>query len=102
MGFAAYEVFDLVQKDLKFKNSDLFVITNPSFKNTEKILKSAKKTKNVYLFDDGRSKNKSLSELEILIRKINKKISIKNFYRKENKKNLYPNEDNYLKEFEIT
>ena len=49
------------------------MITNPSFKNTEKILKSAKKTKNVYLFDDGRSKNKSLSELEILIRKINKK-----------------------------
>ena len=102
MGFAAYEVFDLVQNNIKFKNSDLFVITNPSFKNIKKILTSAKTTKNVYLFDDGRSKNKSLSDLEISIRRISDKIAIKNFYRKESKKQLYPNADNYLKEFEIT
>ena len=101
LGFAAYEVFNLVKNNYKFKNSDLFVITNPSFKNVEKIIKSAKKTKKVYLFDDGRSKNKSLNDLEISIRKISGKISIKNFYRKETKKQLYPNDDNYLKEFEI-
>ena len=58
--------------------------------------------KKVYLFDDGRSKNKSLNDLEISIRKISNKISIKNFYRKETKKQLYPNDDNYLKEFEIS
>ena len=101
MGFAAYEVLDLVKNNLKFKNCDLFVITNPSFKKKQKILNSAKKTKNVYLFDDGRSKNKSLNDLEISIRKMNNKISVKNFYRKESKKQLYPNADSYLKEFEI-
>ncbi len=102
MGFAAYEVFNLVQNFKKFKNSDFFAITNPSFKNIEKILRSVKKTKKVYLFDDGRSKNKSLSELEIKIRNINNKISIKKFYRNDTKKELYPNADNYLKKFEIT
>ena len=101
MGFSAYEVYELIKKNIKFKDSDLFVITNPSFKKAEKILNSAKKTKNVYLFDDSRSENKNLNELEILLRKQSKKIAIKKFYRKENVESLYPNSDNYLAEFDV-
>jgi len=59
MGFSAYEVFYLINKKDKFKNSDLFVVTNPSFSNFKKILESVKKTKNIYLFDDSRSQKKS-------------------------------------------
>jgi hypothetical protein len=44
-------------------------VANPSFGKVDKILKSANKTKNIYLLDDSRSKNKKLDELEILIRK---------------------------------
>ena len=87
--------------DNKFKNSDLFVVTNPSFSNFKKILDSVKKTKNIYLFDDSRSQNRSLNDLEISIRKKIKRVNIKTFYRTENIKRLYPNSDNYLKEFEI-
>lgn len=101
MGFAAYEAFDLIKYNSKFKDSDLFVITDPTFKKVDGILKSANKTKNVYLFDDSRSKNKKLNELETLIKKKSKKINIKKFYRKENIKSLYPNSDNFLKEFNI-
>ena len=101
MGFSAYEVFHLINKKNKFKNSDLFVVTNPSFSNFKKILDSVKKTKNIYLFDDSRSQNRSLNDLEISIRKKIKRVNIKTFYRTENIKRLYPNSDNYLKEFEI-
>ena len=101
MGFSAYEVYELIKKNIKFKDSDLFVITNPSFKKAEKILNSANKTRNVYLFDDSRSENKNLNELEILLRKQSKKIAIKKFYRKENVESLYPNSDNYLAEFDV-
>ena len=101
MGFAAYAAVNLMKNNLKFKDSDLFVITNPSFGKVDKILKSANKTKNIYLLDDSRSKNKKLDELEILIRKKNKKINIKKFYRKENIELLYPNSDNYLTELDI-
>ena len=101
MGFAAYAAVNLIKNNLKFKDSDLFVITNPSFGKVDKILKSANKTKNIYLLDDSRSKNKKLDELEILIRKKNKKINIKKFYRKENIELLYPNSDNYLTELDI-
>jgi pyruvate/2-oxoglutarate/acetoin dehydrogenase E1 component len=101
MGFSAYEVYELIQKNIKFKDSDLFVITNPSFIKAEKILNSANKTRNVYLFDDSRSENKNLNELEILLRKQSKKIAIKKFYRKENIESLYPNSDNYLAEFDV-
>jgi hypothetical protein len=91
----------LIKNNIKFRDVDLFVITNPSLKKVEKIQKSASKTKNVYLFDDSRSENKNLNELEILIRKQSKKINIKKIYRKENIKSLYPNSDNYLSEFDI-
>ena len=101
MGFAAYEVYDLIKNNLKFRDVDLFVITNPSFKKVDKILESIIKTKNVYLFDDSRSQNKNLNQLEVLIRKQSKKINIKKIYRKENIKSLYPNSDNYLSEFDI-
>ncbi len=101
MGFAAYEVYELMKNSIKFRDTDLFVITNPSFKKIEKILKSANKTKKVYLFDDSRSENRNLNELEILLRKQSKKINIKKFYRKENIKSLYPNPDKYLGEFDI-
>ncbi len=101
LGFAAYEVFDLIKNNSKFKDSDLFVITNPAFNKIDKIMKSAKKTKNVYLFDDSRSKNRKLDQLEIKIREQSNKINIKKFYRKENIKSLYPNPDNYLSEFDI-
>lgn len=101
MGFAAYEVYELIKNNIKFRDVDLFVITNPSLKKVEKIQKSASKTKNVYLFDDSRSENKNLNELEILMRKQSKKINIKKIYRKENIKSLYPNSDNYLSEFDI-
>ena len=55
----------------------------------------------MYLFDDSRSENKNLNELEILLRKQSKKIAIKKFYRKENVESLYPNSDNYLAEFDV-
>jgi len=54
IGFAAYEVYELIKNSLKFRDTDLFVITNPSFKKAEKMLRSEIKKRNVYLFDDSR------------------------------------------------
>jgi len=101
MGFSAYEVHDLIKNKSKFSDSDFFIITNPTFENSEKIIQSVAKTKKLYLFDDSRSKNKSLDKLENLIRKKFFRTVIKKFYRYDNIKYLYPNSDQYLKRFKI-
>ena len=96
MGFAAYEVYRLISVNKNFKNSDFFVISNPSFKEAKEIIKSANKTRKVYLFDDSRSESKRMDELENIIKHKNKKVIFKKFYRDENVQSLYPNSDEYL------
>ena len=94
LGFAAYEVYKIIIKNPKFSDVDFFVISNP--KNFEKkyLLKSIKKTKNVYLFDQSKSELKSLNEIECLISST-KNIKIKKYYNTDSIKKLYVNSDQY-------
>lgn len=94
LGFAAYEVYKAIIKNPKFNSVDFFVVTNPKNFEKRKIIKSIKKTKNVYLFDQSKSELKSLSEIECLISQINN-IKIKKFYNTDSIKKLYVNSDNY-------
>ena len=48
----------------KYKNYDLFIITNPINTNIKEIIKSALTSKKVILMDDSDSKNRNLFWLE--------------------------------------
>jgi hypothetical protein len=96
MGFSAYPVNDLLKNSKKFSNTDFFVITNPLFKNYNEIIKSAKKTGIVYLFDDSRSKLKKITDLENILRKSIKNIKIKTYFRYESIKSIYVNSDEFI------
>ena len=95
VGFAAYEVYKIILNNAKYQNVDFFVVTNPATSETNTLIKSSKKTRNVYLFDQSKSKLKSLSEVENLIRSLKQNIKIKKFYRKDSVKDLYVNSDLY-------
>ena len=96
MGFSAYPVNDILRNSKKFSNTDFFVITNPLFKNYNEIIKSAKKTGIVYLFDDSRSKLKKITDLENILRKSIKNIKIKKYFRYESIKSIYVNSDEFI------
>lgn len=93
VGFSAYHVQKLIEQNI-YKDCDFFVICNPSTKNMTPIIKSAKKTKNLHIFDDSRVKYKNISTLIIMISK-NKKIKINKYFRKETIKDLYVNSDEF-------
>ena len=86
-------------KILLKKNSDkydFFSVNNPIVENFDIVIKSAKKTKKVILFDDSRSPNKNLlDKLELILKNLNKDIKFFKYYRKDRIVDLYVNEDIY-------
>jgi pyruvate/2-oxoglutarate/acetoin dehydrogenase E1 component len=95
VGFSSYFVYENIIK----KNSDkydFFSVNNPIVKNFEIIIKSARKTKKVILFDDSRSPNKNLlDKLELILKNLHKDIKFFKYYRKDRIFDLYVNEDIY-------
>lgn len=86
-GFSIYEVDSLIKK--KYPNSDLFIITDPLNSNINQIIRSAKMTKNVILFDNSSSKNKHIYYLENRLTKY--KILIEKKIFNESINDLRPN-----------
>jgi len=95
VGFSSYFVYENIIK----KNSDkydFFSVNNPIVENFDIVIKSAKKTKKVILFDDSRSPNKNLlDKLELILKNLNKDIKFLKYYRKDKIVDLYVNEDIY-------
>ena len=95
VGFAAYEVYKIILNNPKYYSVDFFVITNPINFEKKELIKSIKKTKNAYFFDQSKSELKSLNELENLITSLKNNIKLKKFYNKDSIKKLYVNTDRY-------
>ena len=93
-GFAAYDAYKKIIKEKL--NFDFFVITDPSYKINKFLLSKLVKKKNIYIFDDSRSKIKNADLLEKELIKINSKLKIRKFYKYDEVSNLKPNNDKYL------
>ena len=95
VGFSSYYVYETIIKN-SINDYDFFVISNPKTKNFNTIIKSAKKTKKVLLFDDSRSPNKNfLQKLELVLSNHSDKIKVFKYYKKDEIFDLYINKDNY-------
>lgn len=86
-GFSIYRTEEIINKK-KYKNYDLFIITNPVNTNIKEIIKSAIISKKVILIDDSGSKNKNLFWLESKLLQF--RVKIKKNLNEDNINKLYP------------
>jgi pyruvate dehydrogenase E1 component beta subunit len=95
VGFASYFIYEKIIEKRK-NNYDFFVVSNINIEDFSIIIKSARKSKKVLLFDDTRSPNKNLlCKLELIIKDLPEKIKIFKYYKKDRINDLYVNTDVY-------
>jgi pyruvate/2-oxoglutarate/acetoin dehydrogenase E1 component len=92
-GFSIYQTLEMIHKK-KYKNYDLFIITNPINTNIKEIIKSALTSKKVILMDDSDSKNRNLFWLENRLLQL--KIKIKKNLNEDNINALFPSKYKFI------